>query len=137
MYWEWFLVIASSVQALCVGELVAWNKPVPRTALTVEQWVMLCQCLGPCPGPLWLPSAVAHMSLTLGLILLFLQLFLEFLAWIFVLFVCLRAAPPGSELPSGAGQITRPVTGCSLSRGSRAVLGHRGKCRLTAWLDGV
>lgn len=112
VHWEWSLLIAESVQALCEGELVAWNKAVPRTALTVELWMRLCQCLGPCPGPLWLPSAVAHMPLTLGRILLFLQPFLEFLAWIFVLFVCLRAALPGSELPSGAGQITRSITGC-------------------------
>lgn len=86
MHWEQSLLIAESVQALCEGELVAWNQSVPRTALTVEQRVMLCQCLGPCPGPLWLPSALAHMPLTLGHIQLFLQPFLEFLAWIFVLF---------------------------------------------------
>lgn len=79
---------------------------------------------------------IAHMSLTLGCIHLFLQPFLEFLAWILVLFVCLRIALAGSELPSGVGQITQPITGCLMSRGRRAVLWHGGMCRavcLAGW----
>lgn len=124
----WLLL--ESVQALFKRGLVAMGQV--RAKDCTDSWAAGWCCASSWAHALALFGClvqITHMSLTLSRILLFLQPFLEFLAWILVLFVCLRTALPGSELPSGAGQITQPITGCLMSRGRHTVLWHSGKRR--------
>ena len=58
VYWEWSLAIAEK----CPG--IVWERAGCHGTNLCQglHWqsssgVMLCQYLGPCPGPLWLPSA--------------------------------------------------------------------------------